>query len=247
MKCCFSGRETPTEKLFILYYPPTMAHQTWEKSVFAAARASEALRQTLASLRSFFWRYVVGWKFPVGMAIGLVGLALFAEWLDIAGRAWAEAGFLRRYVQLFLALLLVSFGAFRLRRFLRRFRAWRHGGSSTVKQELEEIEKAISSIGEEDPTAEQAAVVMRRRCPDVVSAIAFDGTYFNAFTYMDFVMFPQLKHPASREELPGSHSLNRDAYYVGDIVYPHWRVFHKDDRELEDPRFVGSGGRRGVI
>ena len=99
----------------------------------------------------------------------------------------------------------------------------------------------------EDPTAEQAAVVMRRQCPGVVSELAFDGSYFHAFTYMDFVMFPQLRNPASQEELPDRHSLNRDAYYVGDLVYDHWRLFHKDDRELADPRFIGSGGKRGVI
>ena len=49
------------------------------------------------------------------------------------------------------------------------------------------------------------------------------------------------------EELPDKHSLHRDAYSVGDLVYDNWRIFHKDDREVEDPRFVGSGGRRGVI
>lgn len=247
MKCCFSGQETPTSKLFLLYYPPTMAHEKWDKSVYAAARAGEALRQTVKRLRTFFWRYVVGPKLVAGIVIGLAGLVLFALWLDMASNAWQDAGFFQRYVQLLFALLLVSFGAFRLRRFLRRFRRWRKEGRNTVAREIEEIEKEITAIRDEDPTAEQAASVMRRRCPEIISQLAFDGTYFHAFTYMDFVLYPQLKHPASREELPGAHSLNRDAYYVGDVVYDHWRLFHKDDRELEDPRFAGSGGRRGVI
>ena len=83
-----------------------------------------------------------------------------------------------------------------------------------------------------------------RRCsPRSLSTVRIS----TPFTYLDFVMFSELKHPASKEELPDKHSLNRDAYYVGDLVYDNWRIFHKDDREVEDPRFVGSGGRRGVI
>ena len=246
MKCCFSGRETPAEKLFILYYPPAMAHQKWDKSVYASASAGEALRETVDRLRGFFRRYVVGRRPILGPALGVAGLVLFAGWLEMAGSGWEQAGFLRRWGQLFVALILVSFGSFHLRRFLRRVRRWKEGGRETVRAELEEIEKQIARLPD-DPTAEEAADMMRRRCPDVLSVLAFDGTYFHAFTYLDFVMFSELKHPARQEELPDKHSLNRDAYYVGDLVYDNWRIFHKDDREVEDPRFVGSGGRRGVI
>ena len=246
MKCCFSQSEVPADKLFVLYYPPTMAHQKWEKSVYAAARAREALSVTASLLRKFFGKYVVGKRLLPGLVIGVAGLVIFAHWLQSAGASWDELGFFRQYGQLVVALVLVSFGSFRLRRFLRRLRAWRLMGRETVGRELQKIEEQIASMPD-DPTAEEAAVVMRRQCPDVVSELAFDGSYFHAFTYMDFVMFPQLKNPGSTEELPDKHSLNRDAYYVGDVVYDHWRLFHKDDRELVDPRFVGSGGKRGVI
>jgi hypothetical protein len=47
--------------------------------------------------------------------------------------------------------------------------------------------------------------------------------------------------------LPAGHNLNRDAYYVGNIVYDGWRMFQRDRRDFSDPRFAGSGGRRGVI
>ena len=246
MKCCFSGRETPAEKLFILYYPPAMVHQKWEKSVYACARAGESLRETRDRLRGFFSRYVVGRTLLPALGLGVAGLVLFAVWLEMAGTSWEQAGFLRRWGLLCFALILVSFASFRLRGFLRRARRWKETGRDTVRAELEEIEKRIAELPD-DPTAEDAADVMRRRCPEVLSQIAFDGTYFHAFTYLDFVMFSELKHPASQEELPDKHSLNRDAYYVGDLVYDSWRIFHKDDREVEDPRFVGSGGRRGVI
>jgi hypothetical protein len=246
MKCCFSQSEVPTDKLFVLYYPPTMVHQKWEKSVYAAARARDALRVTAMQLRTFFKNYVVGKKLPGGLAVGAVGLVIFAHWLQSASVSWEELGFFRKYVQLLLALGLLSFGSFRLRRFLRRLRAWKLKGRETVGKELQEIEAQIAKMPE-DPTAEQAAVVMRRECPDVVSELAFDGSYFHAFTYMDFVMFPRLKNPGSPQELPDKHSLNRDAYYVGDLVYDNWRLFQKDDRDLVDPRFVGSGGKRGVI
>ena len=246
MKCCFSGRETPAEKLFILYYPPAMVHQKWEKSVYAAGRAGETLRETTDRLRGFLGRYVVGRKLIPALVLGVAGLVLFAVWVEMAGTSWGQAGFLRRWGLLFFALIFLSFASFRLRRFWRRARRWRETVRDTVRAELEEIEKQIEQIPD-DPTAEEAADVMRRRCPEVLSQIAFDGTYFHAFTYLDFVMFSELKHPANQEELPDKHSLNRDAYYVGDLVYDNWRIFHKDDREVEDPRFVGSGGRRGVI
>ena len=246
MKCCFSHRETPAEKLFILYYPPAMAHQPWENSVYACGRAGETLRETTNRLRKFFSRYVVGRKLALGLVLGALGLILFASWLKTAGSGWEEAGFLRRWGQLIAALGLVSFGSFRLRRFLRRVRSWKETGRDTVREELEQIEKGIEQLPD-DPSAEEAADIMRRRCPDVLSQIAFDGVYFHAFTYLDFVLFSELKHPVSKEELPSKHSLNRDAYYVGDLVYDNWRIFHKDDRDLEDHRFAGSGGRRGVV
>ncbi len=246
MKCCFSQSEVPADKLFVLYYPPTMVHQKWEKSVYAAARARDALRVTASRLRKFFGNYVVGKKLLAGLAIGVAGLVIFAHWLQGASASWDELGFFRKYVQLLVALALVSFGSLRLRRFLLRLRAWRLKGRETVGKELQEIEEQIAKMPE-DPSAEEAAAVMRRQCPGVVSELAFDGSYFHAFTYMDFVMFPQLRNPVSQEELPDKHSLNRDAYYVGDLVYDHWRLFHKDDRELVDPRFIGSGGKRGVI
>ena len=247
MKCCFSGRETPAEKLFILYYPPAMVHQKWEKSVYASARAGETLRETADRLRGFFGRFVVARKTIPRLGLGIAGLVLFAAWLDMAGSGWEQAGFLRRWGQLFVALALVSYGSLYLRRFLRRMRRWKEGGRETVRSELEEFNKQIALLPD-DPTAEEAADIMRRRCPEVLSLLAFDGTYFHAFTYLDFVMFSELKHPANQEELPDKHSLSRDAYYVGDLVYDNWRIFHKDDREVEeDPRFAGSGGRRGVI
>jgi hypothetical protein len=30
-------------------------------------------------------------------------------------------------------------------------------------------------------------------------------------------------------------------------VYDGWRMFQRDRRDFSDPRFAGSGGRRGVI
>lgn len=246
MKCCFSNRETPEEKLFILYYPPAMVHQKWEKSVYACGRAGETLRETSERLRGFFWRYVLGRNLFLGLTLSIAALVLFKFWLGMANSSWGEASFLSRWGQLFISLALVSLGGFRLRRFLRLVRFWRETGRQTVRTELEDVRKLISDLPE-DPTAEEAAHVMRRRCPDVISQIAFEGSYFHAFTYLDFVMFPELKHPANERELPGKHSLNRDAYYVGDLVYDNWRIFHKDDRDVEDPRFVGSDGRRGVI
>jgi hypothetical protein len=111
---------------------------------------------------------------------------------------------------------------------------------------LRAIEAEISKLPQ-DPLADEAAVVLRRACPDVLSELAFAGTYFRAFTYLDFVMYPQLSHPQRREDLPANHNLNRDAYYVGDIVYDGWRMFSRDRRDFSDPRFAGSGGRRGVI
>jgi hypothetical protein len=246
MTCCFSKQEVPTEKLLVLYYPPTMAHHAWSKSVYAAARAREALGAITGSLQTMYWRYVVGRRLLVGLGVGLVGLILVASWGYTLATSWADAGFPRRYLQLFAGLILLTFAHLRLRAFRRRAKLWNSGGNETVAGELRAIEEEIHKLPE-DPTAEQAAAILRRKCPDIVSEIAFDGTYFRAFTYMDFVMYPQLKHPAALEELPRQHSLNRDAYYVGDVVYDNWRMFHKNQHELVDPRFVGSAGRRGVI
>ncbi len=246
MKCCFSGSETPVEKLLVLYYPPTMAHQGWEKSVYAAARAREVVKQTIRRLEGCFWRYVVGKKLLVGLLVGALGLAVLLSWGRTALSAWDQTGFFTRYGPPLVALMLMAFAWFRLRRFLNRMRRWKAEGKKVVADELTELKQEAASMPD-DPTAEEAAHIMRRQCPDVVSELAFDGTYFRAFTYMDFVMFPQLKHPVRREELPDKHSLQRDAYYVGDIVYDSWRVFQKDQRELIDARFAGSGGRRGVI
>ena len=148
-----------------------------------------------------------------------------------------------------ISILSVAFtllGITYLRRVIRLLRRWRDSGRSVVYSELREIRESIANLPE-NPTAEDAADIMRRRCPEVISQIAFEGSYFHAFTYLDFVMFPKLKHPGKAKDLPSKHSLNRDAYYVGDLVYDNWRVFHKDDRDIEDPRFVGSDGRRGVI
>lgn len=246
MTCFFSGKEIPPDRLFALYYPPAMAHYNWDKSVYATARAGEALKQIVDQLQSFHWRYVVGRKVFVGAIAGLLGLLLLVAWLYTLAAGWDEAGVVRKYVQPAAALVLLWLARFRIRAFLRRLRNWKSKGESTVLEELKAIEAEIAKMPE-DPTAEQAAVVVRRLCPDVISEIAFDGTYFRAFTYMDFVMYPKLKNPKTREELPTQQSLNRDAYRVGDVIYDGWRVFHKDQRELADPRFAGSGGRRGVI
>jgi len=246
MTCCFSGREIPISKLLVLYYPPAMAHQEWDHSAYAAARAGEALRAIEERLRSFYRRYVLGKRLAVGIGAAVLGAALAVVWAAVALASWSQAGFLQRYLLPLGALLSLLVGASLIRGFFRRNRIWKERGQETVARELAEIEKAMKDLPD-DPTADQAALILRRSCPDVISELAFEGTYFRAFTYMDFVMFPQLRHPASRDELPDKHSLTRDAYYVGDVVYDGWRMFQKDLRELVDPRFAGSGGRRGVI
>lgn len=247
MKCCFSGRETPTEKRFVLYYPPAMVHQKWEKSVYACGRAGETIKETVERLQSFFKLYVLDSKVISRLAMGVVGVVLFLLWLEAAYVSRVESGLLARWGQLLAAIILMSIGVFHLRRFLGRLHRWKESGRQVVLEELNEIGKLSAGLSS-DPKAEEVALVMRRRCPDVISQIAFEGSSFHAFTYLDFVLFPELKHPASEKELPGNHSLNRDAYYVGDLVYDSWRVFHKDDRNLDDdPRFAGSDGRRGVL
>jgi hypothetical protein len=246
MTCCFSGEEVPTEKLFVLYYPPSMAHAGWDQSIYAAAHAKHVLAAAVEGLRSFHGQYVVGKKIWLGVALATAGLLLFALWLATAVSNWAAAGFGLRYVLPFVALMVTALGFQRLRSFLRRRRAWQSTGRKIVEEELRAIQAAIAELPE-DPLAEEAAGVMRRPCPDVLSELAFEGTYFRAFTYLDFVMFPRMNHPKQREELPSRHNLNRDAYYVGDIVYDGWRMFQRDRRDFSDPRFAGSGGRRGVI
>ena len=246
MNCCFSGQAVPTDKLFVLYYPPAMAHQDWDKSVCAAARAGEALGHLVASLRSFYWRYVVGRKLWVGGVVGLVGGLLMLFWVGAVMSEGTEGGFFRKYPLLIAALIPLLFAARRILGFVGRHRTWKAFGAQTVCDELKAIEEQIA-VMPDDPSAEQAAVVMRRTCPEVLSELAFAGFPFRAFTYLDFVMYPQLAHPRKRDELPDGHSLYRDAYYVGEIVYDGWRPFQNDQRELVDPRFVGSSGRRGVI
>tara|TARA_Y100000588_G_C14276758_1_gene934726 strand:- start:5436 stop:6176 length:741 start_codon:yes stop_codon:yes gene_type:complete len=246
MRCCFSGRETPAEKRFILYYPPAMAHQKWERSVYACASAGETIRETVERLRSFFRRYVFNSKVISRLAAGVVGMVLFLLWLRAAYVNWMALGPLVHWVHLVVSIILMSIGVFHLRRFLARLHSWKESGRQVVLEELDQIGKMSAGLSD-DPTAEEVALVMRRRCPDVVSQIAFEGSNFHAFTYLDFILFPELKHPANEKELPDEHSLNRDAYYVGELVYDSWRVFHKDDRHLDDPRFAGSDGRRGVL
>ena len=246
MTSCFSGKEIPTDKLLILYYPPSHVHFDWDKSVYAAARAGEALSQLTASLLSFRKNYVLGKKPFWGFLLAASGLAVLLHWVVTAVLHWPEAGFFSRYLEPLVGAIVLLFARFRLGALMRRRKRWREEGQKAVTDELAEIQEAIGKVSD-DPSAEEAAVVLRRKCPDVISEIAFDGTYFRAFTYMDFLFFPQLKHPTSKEELPNKHSLNRDAYYVGSVVYDGWRLFHKDQPELVDPRFAGSGGRRGVI
>ena len=155
-------------------------------------------------------------------------------------------GFVQRYLVSLAALALLLLGWSRVRAFLDRWRVWRQGGSDTVAQELATIRRLLEDLPD-DPDAEEAAAIMRRECPAVISELAFYGRNFQAFTYMDFALSPNLRHPNEQKELPQEHSLYRDAYYVGEVVYDNWRTFHKDRRRMFDPRFAGSGGRRGVI
>ncbi len=246
MICSYSGRPVPTEKLFVLYYPPGATHETWDKSVFAAARAREALKAAVEELESFHSRYVVSGKFIPGLLAAVAGLAILGFWTFRVFGSDGETGVLIRYFLPFVGVILLAFGRFRLKAFLNRLNAWTTSGKQTVKAELEAIKARLKELPD-DPDAEQASDLMRRECPEVVSAIAFQGANFRAFTYLDFVLFPKLKHPSKKEELPGDHSMYRDAYYVGDVVYDGWRVFQKDRRGIDDPRFAGSAGKRGVI
>lgn len=246
MNCSFSGRPVPTDKLLVLYYPPAAAHETWDKSFFAAARAREALAAAREQLEAFFGRHVVTRGFVPGALAGLAGLGVLVTWLVMAVRGWGAMGVAGRYVMPLLAVVLIFVGQSRLRAFLERWRIWRGGCRATVARELAAVRTILDSLPE-DPDAEEAATVMRRECPADFSEIAFQRSNFRAFTYLDFVLSPRLRHPADRAELPQAHSLYRDAYYVGEVVYDSWRMFQKDRRLTVDPRFVGSGGRRGVI
>ena len=242
----FSGQSVPPDKLFVLYYPPALAHQNWSKSVYAAARAREAVSQAIEELRRFEDRYVRGPRLWLPLTLGGVGVALVGYWLWAILTRWPGAGFLSTFVAPIAGLALAAYGRSRWQAYRERRRLWSSAGFELAVKELEELEKQSATLPE-DPTAEEAAPIMRRECPEILSEIAFQGQNFRAFTYLDFVMFRRLKHPLEQEELPKRHSLNRDAYYVGDVVYDSWRTFHRDRREIVDPRFAGSGGRRGVI
>lgn len=246
MTCSFSGRNVPTEKLFVLYYPPAAAHETWDKSFYAAARAREAVAEARLRLKSFFPRHVATRKAVTGLMGFLAGLALVAYWGLAAYAGWAEMAFPMRYLLPLPALFLLLVGHYRLRGFFARWRGWRRGGRETAARELAAIDGILADLPE-DPDAEEAAAIMRREFPADLSELAFHGANFRAFTYMDFVLSPKLRHPTERNDLPGRHSFYRDAYYVGEIVYDNWRMFQKDRRTTADPRFVGSGGQRGVI
>ncbi len=246
MNCSFSGAPVPVDKLFLLYYPPAAAHETWDKSYYAAARAREALTEARGCLECFFRRYVATWRLLPGILMFLAGLAMLTSWVFLALPGWGELGFAMKYLAPFAALVVTALGKRRLRDFLRRWKLWREGCREAIAKELAAISRVTSDLPE-DPDAEQAAAIMRRKFPEILSEVAFFGGNFKAFTYMDFVLGPKLRHPAHRAELPQTHSPYRDAYYVGEIVYDNPRMFQRDRRTNADPRFVGSGGRRGVI
>lgn len=246
MQCSFSGQKIPGDKLFVLYYPPSMAHQNWSKSVYAATRAREAIAATVDELQNFYSRYVVGKGFYTHLAIGLVGFLLLGYWAYVLVSGWSQAGFVSAFVAPFAGLMLVLFARSRFRAYSERRAVWEEKGSEKAAGEIAAIQEISAKIAE-DPSAEAAAPILRRECPESLSEIAFQGQNFRAFTYLDFILFPKLKNPTSKEELPAQHSLHRDAYYVGDIVFDSWRTFHRDRRDVVDPRFAGSGGRRGVI
>ena len=160
----FSGREIPAEKLFVLYYPPTMSHQKWDKSVYAATRAKEALDEAVRLLKSFHSRYVLGPGLALHLAIGVAGLALLGYWAWVVATGWNEAEFVSAFLAPFAGLVLALYGRFRLKRFLARRRLWSESGAAAVATELKEMEKAIAELPD-DPDAEEAAPAMRpARC-----------------------------------------------------------------------------------
>ena len=246
MDCSFTGHPVPTDKLFVLYYPPSGSHEKWDRSFFAAARAREALSATVRDLQQFFVRHVVTTRVLPGVVTLVAGLGVIAVWIAAGLAGWSEMGFLSRYLPPTAGLVMLGFGKSRVRAFLQRWKLWRNGCREQVKRELKEITAVIGTLPG-DPDAEEAAMVMRRECPDALSEVAFHGHNFKAFTYMDYILSPKLRHPEDRAELPQMHSPYRDAYYVGEVVFENWRMFQQDRRTIVDPRFAGSGGRRGVI
>lgn len=246
MRCSFSGQLVPTDKLFVLYYPPAAAHETFDKSFYAAARAREALGAVRESLESFFRRFVVTRSLATGIAALIGGIALLAVWGSAVSQGWDELGIVIRYLPPLGSLVLLHMAKTRLTAFWRRLRVWRDSCEQLVASELASIRSIVADLPE-DPDAEEAAAVMRRECPESISELAFFGSNFRAFTYLDFVLSPKLRHPAEETDLPQAHSRYRDAYYVGEVVYDNWRMFNKNRHLPVDPRFVGSGGRRGVI
>jgi|GEM_PF-2470036 len=246
MNSSFTGQEIPTDKLFVLYYPPAMAHYSWTKSAYAAARASEAVDHVLDQLASFHRRYVTGPNLMLHLLVGLIGIALLGYWGYVLATGWEQANFVQAFIAPFAGVTLLLFGRQRYKAYSQRKTLWADSAEADIRSELEEIRKLKTELAD-DPSADDAASILRRKCPEALSEIAFQGQNFHAFTYLDFVLYPQLKNPVEKEELPAQHSLNRDAYYVGDTVFDSWRTFHRDRREVIDPRFVGSGGKRGVI
>ena len=246
MNCSFSGLPVPTEKLFVLYYPPTAAHEKWDKSFYAAARAREALQEARNSLESFFTRYVLTRKIWVTLLVGVIGFGLLVYWGYVLATGWVHAGLLTRILLPIVALFFLLSFRKRMIALMGRLKAWKQIGKTSADFELAEIRQLMDELSD-DPDAEDAAVFMRRECPEVLSEIAFQANNFRAFTYMDFVLSSKLKHPAEKLELPQQHSLYRDAYYVGETVFFSWHLFHKNKKIVLDPRFQGSGGKRGVI
>jgi hypothetical protein len=130
MKCSFSGEEVPTEKLFVLYYPPSMAHQGWDQSVYAAARAKNALQAAIDGLKSFHGRNVVGKKLVLNILVLAAGLALFGVWFAFGVANWATAGFGLKYLLPLVGLALTGYGFLQLRAFMRRRALWQKSGAS---------------------------------------------------------------------------------------------------------------------
>lgn len=246
MICSLSGQEVPTDKLFVLYYPPSMAHHNWTKSVYGATRARDGVAAAIDELRNFEERYVKGPNLFLHSFVGVLGVALLTFWAFTLATRWEQAGFLSAFVAPFVGFVLLVYARFRYKAYAERKRIWKEVASQEVARELDEIKKLAAALPE-DPSAEEAAPLLRRECPESFSEIAFQGKAYHAFTYLDFILFPRMKSPTTKEELPQRHSLNRDAYYVGEVVFDSWRTFHRDRREVIDPRFVGSGGRRGVL
>ncbi len=246
MNSSFSGQPVPVDKRFVLCYAPAAAHEGWDRSYYAVARAREALATIRDDLESFFWRFVVTPRVVPGVVALVAAIAVLAWWAAFPVGDWAEVGFAMRYFPPLVAVVLLGIARARLGRLRQRLSIWSDSCKAVVADELAAIRAILENLSD-DPDAEEAAEIVRRECPGPISAIAFFGQNFKAFTYMDFVLSPKLRHPSDKSELPQMHSLYRDAYYVGEVVYDNWRMFHKDRRAHVDPRFAGSGGRRGVI